>query len=419
MKLTDDELDQILAESGLRINQPYSPKQSYRKDEYIFTQCLRCGTEAHYRLKYILEKKGRTCRACYWRSWYGGAKALYDESVKQLVANGVSRRELIEQGVIKQAKDAGWSEAAKLANQHGYDLVDLMHGSNPGDDVMVVRCQACGRQTAERPYDVAFGCTCNKSKMKGPGIAFGSEAIEVSVPLQDRETAPRTPGAKGLNQWLQRQKSEEVAYEYDQLEGKVCGDLPELMAVWNDVKDPFKVPVISSSGIQLVCENGHHPNQTPLSFLTNGCMVCRGLKTKADTNKEYLDVTNPELAAEWDCAVDGDKYTPQNVGSGSKRKVQWKCIACGGTWVDTVRNRELRMNNRCPHCGKVMGSLAWKYPEIARMWSPNNPISPWNTKPFGALDFKPEWVCSNDPSHVWTEGTQSIIKKNGRCPYCG
>lgn len=122
----------------------------------------------------MLEKKGGTCRACYWRSWYGGTKALYDESIKQLTANGVSRRELIDQGVIRQAEDASWDEAAKLANQHGYDLIDLMHGSNPGDDVMVVRCQACGRQTAERPGDVAFGCTCNKSKMKGPGVAFGS-----------------------------------------------------------------------------------------------------------------------------------------------------------------------------------------------------------------------------------------------------
>ena len=31
---------------------------------------------------------------------------------------------------------------------------------------MVVRCRACGRQTAERPGDVEFGCTCGD---KGPG----------------------------------------------------------------------------------------------------------------------------------------------------------------------------------------------------------------------------------------------------------
>lgn len=31
---------------------------------------------------------------------------------------------------------------------------------------MVVRCRACGRQTAERPGDVEFGCTCGG---KGPG----------------------------------------------------------------------------------------------------------------------------------------------------------------------------------------------------------------------------------------------------------
>ena len=418
MKLTDNELDKILAESGLCINQPYSSKQSYRKDEYIFTLCLECGTEAHYRLKYILDKKDATCRACVWRSWYSEANDLYDESVKQIIASGISRKELIKQGVIKQPKDIGWSNAAKLAEEHGYNLVDLLRGRYPGNDVMVVQCKACGRQTAERPCDVEYGCTCNKSKIKGPGISFGSEVVEVKIPPEDRAIAPRTPSAKGLERWLQHQASGQEAYTFEQLKEMVCADIPELVAAWNDVRDPFEVPASAGYGIHLTCEKGHHPTQTPSSFLTNGCMVCRELETKANQNKACLDVTNPELAAEWDFAIDGDRYTPNNVGSGSKRKVQWKCIACGETWVDTVRNRELRMNNRCPHCGKVMGSLAWKYPEIARIWSPNNPISPWNTKPFGNLEFKPEWVCPNNPDHVWTQSTQSIIKKNGECPYC-
>lgn len=400
------------------MNQSFSPKQSYRKDEYIFTQCVNCDTEAHYRLKYIMEKMASTCRACYWSDWYEESNNLNKESIAQLIRNGASRKELIEQGVIKQPNATRWNDTVELASAYGYDLIDLMRGRFLDDDVLVVKCKACGRQTAIRTCDVTFGCTCNKSKMKSPGVAFGSEAVTVDAPLDNRDIAPKTPGAKGLEQWLERQESKGTTTEFAQLEGKTCADIPELMAAWNDVNDPFSISATSPYTVHLICENGHHPTQTPSSFLTNGCMVCRGLKTKADSNKEYLDITNPELAAEWDFAIDGNKYTPQNVGSGSKRKVQWKCIACGGTWVDTVRNRELRMNNRCPHCGKVMGSLAWKHPDVARMWSANNPISPWNTKPFGKLDFKPEWACINNPNHTWQATTKSVIDNNGECPYC-
>lgn len=419
MKLTNDQLDSILAESGLRMNQPYSPKQSYRKDEDVFTQCLTCGIEAHYRLKYILEKKASTCRACYWRNWHEGTSGLYNESIKQLIEKGATRRELIDQGIIEQEKDASWNDAESLVLRYGYELVDVLHGGTPGNDVLVVKCKACGRQTAERPCDIEFGCTCNKSNLKSSGIAFGTEAVTVDTPLEDRDIAPRTPGAKGLEQWIERRESKEIACEFSRVKNMTCADFPELMAAWNDVRNPFDVSAATPYNVHLICQNGHHPNQTPFSFLSNGCMICRGLKTKTDPNKEYLDVTNPELAAEWDSAIDGERYTPHNVGSGSKRKVQWRCIACGGTWIDTVRNRELRMNNRCPHCSKIMGSLAWKYPNIARIWSSDNPISPWNTKPFGTLDFKPEWVCPDNPHHTWRENTQSVIKKNGKCPYCG
>lgn len=66
-----------------------------------------------------------------------------------------------------------------------------------------------------------------------------------------------------------------------------------------------------------------------------------------------------------------------------------------------------------------MGSLAWKYPQLAAEWSPNNPVSPWDTKPFGKLSFMPEWVCSNDHSHVWRMSTSARINGGKGCPFCG
>lgn len=40
----------------LCVNQPFNKKNSYPENAYIFTQCIHCGTEAHYRLHYILDK---------------------------------------------------------------------------------------------------------------------------------------------------------------------------------------------------------------------------------------------------------------------------------------------------------------------------------------------------------------------------
>lgn len=417
MKLSDDELDAILAKGGLRINQPYNPRGSYRKDEYIFTTCTRCGVKAHYRLKYILDKNAqgeRICRACYWLAWYGGAHELYDSSVQAMIDSGVSRRELIEQGVISQSRGLGWEKASKLAEEHGFELLDLITGARESDEVMIVRCRSCGKQTAERPGDVAFGCGCVK---KG-GFQYGKEAKRPSTPLDKRDVAPRTPGAASINSLIERHSENPPKYSYADLKGKTVADFPALLSAWDEDIPPETVPITSGRLAHFVCPNGHHPNQTPYSYFTDGCMVCRGLATKAEGSKGGLRASNPELAEEWLRAVDGEKFTPDNVKSGSKRKVVWRCIACGHEWTDTVRNRELRMNNRCPECGKVMGSLAWKYPEIAQAWSPNNPVSPWNIKPHSELGFKPEWICPNNPEHVWRSTVATMLKHNGECPYC-
>lgn len=163
VKLTDEELDAILGQGGLLLNQEHSPRKSYRKDAYLFTTCTHCGIEAHYRLQYVLGKNAigeQVCRACYWRKWYGDARELYDSAVQKIINRGIPRSKLIEEGVIREKHDATWDEAANLADCHGYDLIDLLRGERPGEDVLLVRCRSCGRQTAQRPCDVAFGCTC-------------------------------------------------------------------------------------------------------------------------------------------------------------------------------------------------------------------------------------------------------------------
>lgn len=68
IKLTNVELDALLAKAGLRLDQEHSPRCSYRKTEWLRTACLACGTQADYRLAYILDKNAageKVCRACY------------------------------------------------------------------------------------------------------------------------------------------------------------------------------------------------------------------------------------------------------------------------------------------------------------------------------------------------------------------
>lgn len=163
MKLTDRELDELLDKAGLRMAQPYSPKRSYRKDAYMHTACKDCGVEAHYKLKYILNKNSigeEVCRACYWRQWYGSAYDLYEEGVRQLIDFGMTREELIKQGIIFQRHDASWDETQSLCKQNGYKLIDLIHGDCAGEDVLITYCPNCERILPQRPGDVAFGCPC-------------------------------------------------------------------------------------------------------------------------------------------------------------------------------------------------------------------------------------------------------------------
>lgn len=87
MKLTDEELDGILDRAGLELAQPHSPRGSYPKDGWLLTRCRKCGTLAHYRLAYVMEKNAlpeATCRTCFWLGWY--------EDYHDLTAEVIQRR---------------------------------------------------------------------------------------------------------------------------------------------------------------------------------------------------------------------------------------------------------------------------------------------------------------------------------------
>ena len=100
MKLTNEELDALLTKAGLRLDQEYNPRCSYRKTEWLHTACLACGTQADYRLAYILDKNAigeKVCRACYWREWHRGEEDIHYTNGMSLVE---AKRRLVAMGFM-------------------------------------------------------------------------------------------------------------------------------------------------------------------------------------------------------------------------------------------------------------------------------------------------------------------------------
>ena len=143
----EDCIERIAAEAGLVLEEPM-----VKPNDFIMTICKKCGGRAHYRFNYILDKHGigeRVCRRCYWESWYQDSRDRF----------GVSQGH----GNLMSEKGAKW-----LANQFGYDLIELVQGAIPGEELYHVKCQACGRVTYERFGDMAWCCSCSRKQKGSP-----------------------------------------------------------------------------------------------------------------------------------------------------------------------------------------------------------------------------------------------------------
>lgn len=120
------------------------PLESFtHPDDWQLTECLTCTVQAHYRFNYTLDKNRygeRTCRACFWRSWAVEARAL--------------------QGDWARDAPVPFEEAKSIAEEHGFDYLGPLTAPSLPDDPHHTRCRRCGKISAERLCDIAFGCTC-------------------------------------------------------------------------------------------------------------------------------------------------------------------------------------------------------------------------------------------------------------------
>ncbi len=207
---SENELESILALGGLFLAEPYDASKSYPKNAYILTECKKCHVEAHYTLKYIMEKSATSepvCRACFWRDWYESAGdpsrkaiAYVTQLASQADSNGQTRiaeslraqdpvsliRSALAESVRTGDKERARflrdlcppgplteEQARKEAADSGYDLVSLLDQDRPGRELLVVRCRLCRRQTVERRCDLTWGYGCrahpNTPTLYAPG----------------------------------------------------------------------------------------------------------------------------------------------------------------------------------------------------------------------------------------------------------
>ncbi len=208
--------------------------------------------------------------------------------------------------------------------------------------------------------------------------------------------------------------------EREKYQSTPVSSIPELLSAWDDERDPSRVMVIPdfSSGryedrvFHFICPNGHHPRIEPYTFLKRGCPFCNSM-AKTTPGKGYILDEWPELAAEW--GMGNGKYTPDNTRHNSERVIHWSCLVCGHEWSDTPRNRTRSYSACCPSCGKILGSLWWKHPEIAKEWDSKNKLQSCQVRK--QIGFRPKWICSRDQNHKWSTNIINRINGSG-CPYC-
>ena len=146
-----------------------------------------------------------------------------------------------------------------------------------------------------------------------------------------------------------------------------------------------------------------------------GCPVCVGKKV---VKSNCLATTHPEIAKQWH-PTKNENLTPENVSSGSDKKVWWKCDKGEDhEWKARIANRVL--GRKCPVCsGKkivLSNSLFNLYPNISKKWHPtkNGKLSP---KEIGrGSNKKVWWKCDKGEDHEWVSPVYRV--ESNSCPYC-
>lgn len=130
---------------------------------------------------------------------------------------------------------------------------------------------------------------------------------------------------------------------------------PHLVDEWDEEANLSLTPQMVSAGSRFVvwwrCKSGHRWEARIASRSSgHGCPYCTNRRIwpgTAEQGGNSLAALNPELADEWDHAVNGN-LAPEDVVPGSTRRVGWTCPD-GHRWVTAIVNRT-KAGSGCPIC---------------------------------------------------------------------
>jgi len=189
----------------------------------------------------------------------------------------------------------------------------------------------------------------------------------------------------------------------------------KLLEEWNWNRNTIRPEKISRGSGLLVwwlCKNGHEW-QAKVYSKSHGrkCPYCSGRKVN---ESNCLATVSPSIAKEWDYDKN-HPLTPQEVTSGSKKNIWWKC-SNNHSWRCVVYDRK---KGGCPYCSGKRASVERNFgicfPDLVKEWdSEKNGIhQPYDFSP--SSNKKVWWKCKKN--HTW-ESTLADRSKGRGCPRC-
>ena len=198
---------------------------------------------------------------------------------------------------------------------------------------------------------------------------------------------------------------------------------PDIAEQWHPTKNgnltPNDVVAGTRTKVWWQCTKGDdHEWQSIVANRINGsgCNVCNN---KIIVKSNCLETTHPNLAKEWHPSKNGE-LTPLNTGSGSNKKIWWKCSKGDDHEWKVDPNSRVGYKTNCPICEglKVVKSncLTTTHPDIAEQWHPtkNGNLTPNDV--VAGSEKRVWWKCFKADDHEWS--TQVDVKVRTICPMC-
>lgn len=195
---------------------------------------------------------------------------------------------------------------------------------------------------------------------------------------------------------------------------------PYVIEEWDFEKNksftPADVTKYSSKKAWWKCKKGHSwQTNIYVKVCGSGCPICSNHTILPGYN-DFLS-QNPLLAKEWDYEKNLH-VKPNEIASGSLKKVWWKCKK-GHSWSATVASR-VSNHTGCPYCANQKQKQGYNdlkslYPDLAAEWNydKNGDLRPEDVVAGG--ERRVWWKCAK--GHEWEAVISSRVKGRG-CPFC-